>query len=105
MQDLTLTCRDCGQSFVFSIGEQEFHAQKGYTNPPVRCVACRRARRQPVTQTSVPRDVTDRPRFPATCSACGCSTTVPFRPVQGRPVYCQGCFRPRRDEQRRGAPD
>ena len=35
-----------------------------------------------------------RPRefFPATCSACGVETTVPFRPSQGRPVHCRACF-------------
>lgn len=30
--------------------------------------------------------------FPATCAACGCETTVPFRPVEGRPVFCRDCF-------------
>ena len=30
--------------------------------------------------------------FPATCAACGCETTVPFRPIEGRPVYCRDCF-------------
>ena len=26
------------------------------------------------------------------CSACGKETTVPFKPTQGRPVYCRECF-------------
>ena len=30
--------------------------------------------------------------FPATCAACGESTTVPFRPSRGRPVYCRSCY-------------
>ena len=30
--DKNLTCRDCGRSFVFTAGEQEFHEQKGFTN-------------------------------------------------------------------------
>lgn len=30
--------------------------------------------------------------FPATCASCGCETTVPFRPVEGRPVFCRDCF-------------
>ncbi|MBQ7784571.1 MAG: zinc-ribbon domain-containing protein, partial [Clostridia bacterium] len=29
-QDKTLTCRDCGQEFVFTAGEQEFYAEKGF---------------------------------------------------------------------------
>jgi len=26
------------------------------------------------------------------CSSCGKETTVPFRPTQGRPVFCRECF-------------
>lgn len=40
--DLTLSCRDCGQSFVFTVREQEFFAERGFGNP-VRCLTCRRA--------------------------------------------------------------
>ena len=32
----------------------------------------------------------------ATCSQCGRSTTLPFQPSQGKPVYCQACFQARR---------
>jgi len=35
-QDKTLTCVDCGQTFVFTAGEQEFYAQKGFQNAPKR---------------------------------------------------------------------
>lgn len=35
----------------------------------------------------------DRPSFPATCSNCGQETTVPFKPTDGRPVYCRDCFK------------
>ena len=34
-----------------------------------------------------------RQMFPATCSKCGRSTEVPFRPTNGKPVYCSDCFR------------
>lgn len=44
--DKTLTCRDCGTQFVFTAGEQEFYAQKGFTNEPTRCGPCRQARKQ-----------------------------------------------------------
>jgi CxxC-x17-CxxC domain-containing protein len=43
--DKTLTCRDCGMDFVFTAGEQEFYAQKGFTNEPTRCPSCRQARK------------------------------------------------------------
>ncbi|HWL94370.1 MAG TPA: CxxC-x17-CxxC domain-containing protein [Phycisphaerae bacterium] len=31
--------------------------------------------------------------FEAVCAECGAQTTVPFKPAQGRPVYCRDCFR------------
>ena len=38
----------------------------------------------------------------ATCSDCGKETEVPFKPAEGRPVYCRDCFAkhrpPRRDD-------
>ncbi|HDN51424.1 MAG: hypothetical protein DRN21_01140 [Thermoplasmata archaeon] len=27
-----------------------------------------------------------------TCSDCGQETEVPFKPTEGRPVYCRECF-------------
>ena len=45
-QDKTLVCKDCGQEFVFTAGEQAFFAEKGFENDPVRCPACRKARKE-----------------------------------------------------------
>ncbi len=45
-EDKSLRCSDCGNEFVFSASEQEFFAEKGFTNEPKRCPACRRSRRQ-----------------------------------------------------------
>ncbi|MBQ4610989.1 MAG: zinc-ribbon domain-containing protein, partial [Clostridia bacterium] len=44
-EDKTLVCKDCGAEFVFSAGEQEFYAEKGFQNEPIRCKACRNARK------------------------------------------------------------
>ena len=44
-EDRILSCKDCGQQFVFSTGEQEFYAQKGFQNDPARCAPCRRAKK------------------------------------------------------------
>ncbi len=44
-KDKTLTCKDCGAEFVFTVGEQEFYEEKGFTNEPVRCKACREAKK------------------------------------------------------------
>ncbi len=45
-EDITITCKDCGTEFIFSAGEQQFYAEKGFTNQPVRCPACRKAKKQ-----------------------------------------------------------
>jgi CxxC-x17-CxxC domain-containing protein len=98
--DKTLTCQDCGQSFSFSADDQEFFAQKGFSEPK-RCPNCRRARKNE-------RDGGGggggygggaRQLYPATCANCGKETEVPFQPRGDRPVYCRDCFesvRPKR---------
>ena len=40
-EDKTLVCKECGQEFVFTAGEQEFYAERGFQNEPQRCKACR----------------------------------------------------------------
>lgn len=44
MADKTITCADCGKSFIFSQGEQEFFQQKGMSEPK-RCKECRQAKK------------------------------------------------------------
>ena len=102
MIDKTLTCKDCGASFVFTAGEQEFFAEKGYTNEPGRCPECRaanKARRNGGFAYSSGGDGgyarRERQMFPAVCSACGKQTQVPFEPHLDKPVYCSDCFTPR----------
>ncbi len=82
--DRTLVCRDCGASFVFSAGEQEFFAMKGLMNDPARCPNCRQRRR---AERSGPRPMTV-----VTCANCGGEAQVPFVPRGDRPVYCSRCF-------------
>jgi len=45
-KDVTIKCRDCGAEFIFTEGEQAFYKEKGLASAPVRCKACREARRQ-----------------------------------------------------------
>ena len=75
--DRPLTCSVCGAAFVFSAGEQLFFRSRNFVNDPKRCKTCR---------------FTRRPEIAVTCADCGTSTTVPFKPVQGRPVLCRFCF-------------
>ena len=37
-EDKTLICKECGKEFVFTAGEQEFYASKGFENEPQRCM-------------------------------------------------------------------
>jgi len=94
-QDKSLTCVDCGQTFVFTAGEQEFYAQKGFQNAPKRCKSCKVTKR-----SSGPGGGMDgggnRELFEVVCSSCGQKTTVPFKPTSDRPVYCRTCFQSRR---------
>lgn len=47
----------------------------------------------------------DKQMFDATCGNCGKACQVPFRPVDGRPVFCTDCFsRGNTDGSRNDAP-
>lgn len=45
-QDKILTCKDCGEEFIFTVREQDFYVQKGFENDPARCGPCRNARKR-----------------------------------------------------------
>ncbi|MEG3069600.1 MAG: zinc-binding protein [Peptococcaceae bacterium] len=89
-EDRYLTCRDCGEEFVFSASEQEFYAEKGFTNDPGRCPSCRAARKRSNNGYRQKRQM-----YPVVCAECGKDTEVPFQPTGERPVYCSECFRQR----------
>lgn len=46
-----------------------------------------------------------KPLFSADCSNCGTYCEVPFRPTQGRPVFCRDCFKTQDQGQDRFADD
>ncbi len=83
-EDKTLVCKDCGADFVFTAGEQEFYAAKGFENEPQRCKDCRNSRKN--------SSKGEREMFIATCASCGGEAKVPFKPREDRPVYCSECF-------------
>ncbi len=89
----SLQCSDCGKSFLFTTGEQEFFAAKGFTNEPRRCPPCRSTRKAE-RFGSEGGDSTRSPRqmYPVTCAQCGKQTEVPFQPRGDKPVYCRDCF-------------
>jgi CxxC-x17-CxxC domain-containing protein len=122
MSDKTLTCRDCGETFTFTAGEQAFYLERGFSEPQ-RCPACRTARKAQ-RQSSGGYDsggygggggggysgggggggYSSGPRqmYPATCSNCGQATEVPFMPRSDKPVFCRECFAERRSAAPRG---
>lgn len=68
-EDKTLVCKECGNEFVFTAGEQEFYAERGFQNEPQRCKACRDARKNAARGpreyfTAVALPAAARPRFP-----------------------------------------
>lgn len=98
--DKILVCADCGQQFVFTASEQDFYGQRGFSEPK-RCSSCRAARKASRPDGAGSHsgggfggyDRGPRQMFAATCSRCGKETEVPFRPTNGKPVYCSDCFR------------
>lgn len=102
--DKTLTCRECGKDFTFTAGEQEFHAEKGFTNTPGRCPDCR-AQRKAQGGFGGRRGGSSgggaREMHTATCAGCGREAQVPFVPSGEKPVYCSDCFKNQRKSSNR----
>jgi CxxC-x17-CxxC domain-containing protein len=96
LQDRELRCASCGEPFTWTAGEQSFFADKHLPNEPRHCHACQ-ARRHVGPPATRPTLVTSE----ATCSQCGRPTTVPFKPLAGRPVFCRTCYRHRKSSSRR----
>ena len=88
LEDKTLVCRDCGQEFTFTIGEQEFYLSRGLLNEPGRCPECRASRRRERRGGYS----NSGQAYSVVCAACSKETTVPFEPREGRPVYCKECY-------------
>jgi CxxC-x17-CxxC domain-containing protein len=38
----------------------------------------------------------EKPRFTITCQECGTQADVPFKPIDGRQIFCQPCYRARK---------
>ena len=95
-QDKVLKCVDCGADFVFTAGEQLFFHDKQFKNEPKRCKPCKTKRAQSLGIASGGQGNYQKVETRTTCSQCGKETTVPFKPTQGRPVYCRECFQSRR---------
>ena len=102
--DKVLTCVDCNQEFAFTASEQQFYADRQFSEPR-RCTSCRAIRKasrdgngggyggsSDGASSSRGYDRGPREMFSATCASCGREAQVPFRPSGMKPVYCSDCF-------------
>jgi CxxC-x17-CxxC domain-containing protein len=98
LQDKVIKCRDCGNEFTFTVGEQEFYRQKGFEHAPTRCKNCRENRKPGSGGGGGGGGMSsgNREMFSAVCSSCGAETQVPFNPSPGKPVYCRDCYQARK---------
>src|ERR687893_75906 len=86
LTDQTITCRDCGEAFTFTAGEQAFYQERGYSGGGGGYSSGGGG-----GYSSGPRQM-----YPAVCSSCGKETEVPFQPRNDKPVYCRECFQEKR---------
>lgn len=108
--DKTLTCADCNQEFSFSASEQQFYADRQFSEPR-RCPACRAVRKASRGDSGGSYaggsyagsgggysggGYGQREMYTATCDGCGGEARVPFQPSGSKPVYCSACFSTRR---------
>jgi hypothetical protein len=93
--DKTLTCRECGQPFTYTAGEQEFYSTVGFGEGPSRCPECRGVQ-GPGESGGFGREyaeANEEQLFSAACVRCGETTRVPARMVLGDgTIYCSDCI-------------
>ncbi len=105
MTDKSLTCADCNAEFVFAASEQDFYAQRQFSEPR-RCPSCRAMRKLSRGGSGDPARSDgsaaggSREMFTTTCSGCGREARVPFQPTGSKPVYCSDCFTSQRQGHR-----
>lgn len=87
-EDKELTCRDCGKPFIWTAGEQEFYASKGFSNPPARCPDDRKKAKE--------QRNSERVMYQITCANCGKPGEVPFKPQNPEGLLCADCFKEKR---------
>lgn len=93
-EDKEILCIDCNRNFIWSTGEQAFYRDKQLQNPPKRCKECKQAKNERLAAIAAAQasGVRQRIEVAVNCARCSETTTVPFYPSQGRPVYCRSCF-------------
>ena len=84
LEEKTLVCKDCGNKFIWTTGEQKFFLDKGLQNIPKRCKICANEYKNKLREK--------HPMFWIKCNGCGKKTEVSFEPKSEK-VFCEECFR------------
>jgi len=95
-EDKEIICRECGSAFVWTVGEQEFFAEKGLTNIPSRCPICRKKR-------DVRHDFKNL--YDVICSKCGKKSKTPFAPPENGEALCHECFMEMQNKSEKESPE
>jgi len=83
LSDKTLMCKDCGNKFIWTAGEQKFFLDKGLQNMPKRCKPCTAIYKEKLREK--------HPAFWIKCKKCAKKAEVSFEP-KGKDVLCEECF-------------
>ena len=84
LEDKILVCKDCGNQFIFTAGEQKFFLDKGLQNLPKRCKICTAKNKNKLRE--------NHPVWWIKCQSCGKKNEVPFE-TENQDVYCEECFK------------
>ncbi len=82
-EDQVLVCKDCGDKFIWTVGEQQFFYDKGLQNVPKRCKPCAEKFKSQLREK--------HPMNWIKCKKCGKKAEVPFEP-KSENILCEDCF-------------
>lgn len=82
--DQVLNCKDCGDKFIWTEGEQQFFYDKGLKNVPKRCKECAETYKAKLREK--------HPMQWIKCKKCRKKAEVPFEP-KSADILCEDCFR------------
>jgi CxxC-x17-CxxC domain-containing protein len=83
LEDKVLICKDCGDKFIWTAGEQKFFLEKGLQNIPKRCKICTANNKNKLREK--------HPLWWVTCKKCHKKNEVPFEPITDD-ILCEDCF-------------
>ena len=83
-EDQVLVCKECGDKFIWTAGEQQFFRDKGLQNIPKRCKPCGEKFKAQLREK--------HPMNWIHCRKCNKKAEVPFEP-KSDDILCEECFK------------